>query len=58
MNLKSLWYGVWYGAQYGAQLIEKFGQCANFFCGAYMHRKSTQVTQNIVLQNFKFFESC
>ena len=52
MNLKSLQYGV----RYSARLTEKYCLGASSFCEACMHQKSTQGAQNIMHQNFKFFE--
>ena len=57
MNLKSLRYCIQYGARYGARLTEKSCRGSGFFCDARVHRKSTQSAQNILHQNFKFFES-
>ena len=56
MNLKSLRYGVWYGARYVHDLRKNTVEVQVFFCGARVHQKSGQGTQNIVHQNFKFFE--
>ena len=57
MNLKSLRYCVQYGARYGARLTEKSCRGAGFFLWPRVHQKPTQGAQNILHQNFKFFES-
>ena len=57
MNLKSLRYCVQYGARYGARLTEKSCRGAGFFLWSRVHQKPTQGAQNILHQNFKFFES-
>ena len=56
MNLKSLRYGVQYGAQYVHDLRKNTVEVQVSFCGARVHQKSTQGAQNIMHQNFKFFE--
>ena len=56
MNLKSLRYGVRYSAQYVHDLRKNTVEVQVSFCGARVHQKSTQGVQNIMHQNFKFFE--
>ena len=38
--------------------INTMKESVSFFCSAHVHQKSTQGAQNIVHQNFKFFEPC